>query len=105
VLGGGKRAVNGGGARAEYGRAHHASPFPYVGRFAQLDSTMAVQMRIFVGNVKARELGGVDWGVYAPGDRASCTWLWPVCDRGRDWGLDAAQMQCLGICHTLHNLF
>lgn len=31
---------------------------------------MAVQMRIFVGNVNARELGGVDWGVYAPGDRA-----------------------------------
>jgi hypothetical protein len=33
LLGGGKRAVNGGGARAEYDKAHHASAFRTLGAF------------------------------------------------------------------------
>ena len=54
---------------------------------------------------KAREWEALIGASTRRGGQASRAWIWPVCDRGHDWGPDAAQMQCLGICHMLHNLF
>jgi hypothetical protein len=76
---------------------------PYIGRFLQLDkyySRVDEDLCWKMGKTRKWEalIGGpTRWEIELP--------VGLGCDRGRDWGPGAAQMQCLGTHHMLHNLF
>jgi hypothetical protein len=68
-LAGGKR----GSSRVR--QAHHA-PHSVHWALPQLDSTLAgAYEKILLEMSQGKGVGGVDWGVYALGGRASCAWI------------------------------
>jgi hypothetical protein len=73
-LAGGKRGVEGGGAE-QSAASSSRSAFRILGvaaigqRYNRADEDLLLEMS------KVREWGGVDWGVYALGGRASCAWI------------------------------